>query len=61
MPLTDGREWFPISFHKSRPVKNPTVKNVKMPVYLVLIKVKQNGIVRSFTQAALYKQNNFLG
>lgn len=34
--LTDGREWFPISFHKSLPVKYPTVKKVKMPVYLVL-------------------------
>lgn len=38
--LTDGREWFPISFHKSRPVKNPTAKKVKMPVYLML---KANG------------------
>jgi len=36
MVLTDEREWFPISFHMSRPVKNPTVKKVKMPVYLVL-------------------------
>ena len=40
MVLTDEREWFPIRFHMSRPVKNPTVKKVKMPVYLVL---RQNG------------------
>ena len=34
--LTPGSEWSPISFHKSRPVKNPTVRKVNIPVYLVL-------------------------
>ena len=40
--LTVGREWFPISFHKSRPVKNPTVIKVKTPVYLILNKKSDN-------------------
>ena len=40
--LTVGREWFPISFHKSRPVKNPTVIKVKIPVYLILNKKSDN-------------------
>ena len=34
--LTEGSLWSPISFHKSRPVKNPTVRNVNTPVYFVL-------------------------
>ena len=34
--LTPGSEWSPTSFHKSRPVKNPTVRKVNIPVYLVL-------------------------
>ena len=34
--LTPGSEWSPISIHKSRPVKNPTVRKVNIPVYLVL-------------------------
>ena len=34
--LTPGSDWSPISFHKSRPVKKPTVRKVNIPVYLVL-------------------------